>query len=98
MLAAILFENIDFGGIPYNVNEGDQIPVIPPPMGAGDGQASSMKVYSSQWITFWESPNFDAGDDSLWIEPAGAGLFWNVANLHRLGRPHGTNHWGDRIR
>jgi len=98
MLAAILFENINFDGYVYTVNEGDHTSVIPPPMGSGDGQASSMKVYSSQWITFWESPNFDEGDDSLWIEPAGVGFFWSIPNLHTLGRPHGTNHWGDRIR
>lgn len=98
MLAAILSENINFNGFPYSVNEGEQIPLIPPPMGSGDGQASSMKVYSTQFITFWESPNFDEGDDSLWIESAGAGFFWSIPNLHTLGRPHGNNHWGDRIR
>jgi hypothetical protein len=98
MLAAILFENINIDGFRYTVNEGEQIPIIPPPMGSGDGQTSSMEIFSTQWITFWESPNFDEGDDSLWIEPAGIGRFWQIDNLHILGRPHGTNHWGDRIR
>jgi len=99
MLAALLFENVGFQGAIYAVYEGASIPAIPPPMGSGDGQTSSMKVYNfTFWITFWESPNFNEGDDSLWIAPSGNGMFWPLDNLHTLRRPHGNNHWGDRIR
>lgn len=98
MLAALLYEHINYAGYTYPVNDGENLPAIPPPMGADHGQASSMYVYSPQWITFWESPNYDQGDDSLWIAPPKPGHRWEFANLHQLGRPHGTNHWGDRIR
>lgn len=98
MPAALLYENVGFQGYVFGVENGQNIPVIPPPMGSGDGQASSMYVYGPQWITFWEAHNYNPGDDSLWIHPPRQGYMWVLDNLHRLCRPHGTNHWGDRIR
>jgi hypothetical protein len=97
-IAATMFENVDFGGTPFNVNNGENIPVLPPPMGNGDGQASSLHIFGPQWITFWESPFYDQGDDQLWIAPPPAGFYRYIKNLHGLFRPHGNNHWGDRIR
>ena len=94
-LAARLFENTPPGGRTLDVSVGENIPVIPPPLG---GQASAVFIYGPQWITFWESPNYDAGDDQFWAAPPPNGYHWEITDLHRLYRPHGNNHWGDRIK
>ena len=92
-IAATLFENIGFQGRTLDIQDGNQVPALPPPV--GNQQASSIYVFGPQWITFWESTNY--GDDSLWVAPPPAGRYWRLDNLHTLGRPHGNNHWGDRI-
>src|SRR5262245_52761230 len=98
-VAAVMWLDIGFAGAPtFEIQQGQNTSAIAPPMGADDGQGSSMIVPSSTWITFWELPNFDGGGDSLWIESAGPGFQWRLDNLHQLRRPHGNNHWGDRIR
>lgn len=87
-----LYENIGYGGrIFQDVDQ--NVPVIPPPL---NGQGSSLVLISNVWVTYWETANYDEGDDSLWIEPRSNG--YAIANLHILGRPHGNNHWGDRIK
>ncbi len=96
MSKVILYENVDFGGFPYGIDT--NTPVIPPPMGSGDGQASSIHIYTNEWVTFWEGINFNQGNDQLWVAPPGPGYVWNFKNLHTLCRPHGNNRWGDRIR
>jgi hypothetical protein len=93
MIAATLYENVDFGGRAFDVNTGENVPVIPPPLSRG---TSSVHVYYG-WITFWESQNYDSGDDQLWVAPPKPGYLWVFANLHTFYRPHGNNHWGDRI-
>lgn len=99
MDGVLMFPDVGFtGGFKLEIRTGEAWPTLPPPMGAADGQASSMYVCSAQWAVFWESPNFDEGDDSLWVAPVGPNYQWNLDNLHTIGRPHGTNHWGDRIR
>jgi len=98
MAKVILYEHVDYGGLAYAIDA--NTPVIPPPMGQGDGQASSIHIYTNEWVTFWEGKDFDPGNDQLWVAPPGQGYQWNFANLHtQLScRPHGNNHWGDRIR
>ena len=91
-----LYEHINFGGWEYAIN--DSIPALPPPVGSGDGQASSVRIYTNEWVILWENVNYDEGEDQLWIAPAGAGFGWEIDNLHDIRRPHGNNHWGDRIR
>src|SRR3989442_6746964 len=93
--AATMFENVEYGGRAFDVNDGDNIPLIPPPLG---GNASSLYVYGPHWVTFWESPFYNAGDDQLWVAPPPAGQYWLFHNLHEFYRPHGNNHWGDRIK
>ncbi|MGH9760135.1 MAG: hypothetical protein ACREDR_31800, partial [Blastocatellia bacterium] len=92
---SILYENVDMGGRRFVVRDGENIPVIRPPL---DGSASSLETWGAGWVTFWESINFDAKDDQLWIEDPANGDGWYIPNLHKLPRPHGNNHWGDRIR
>lgn len=56
--------------------------------------ASSLKVEGfrdDDWNAFFESAN-NYGDDQLYLQGNG-----ELANLHTLARPHGNNHWGDRI-
>jgi hypothetical protein len=98
MLAALLYEHSNYGGYTFGVEYGQNYPALAPPIGSGSGQASSMYIYGPQWITFWESPNYHEGDDSLWVHPPPIGYIWTFDDLHRLNRPHGNNHWGDRIR
>jgi hypothetical protein len=92
-LAARLFENVNYGGRALDIQDGYSSPQLPPPI--GNQQASSIQVFCQEWITFWESTNY--GDDSLWIAPPSPGHYWPIPNLHILPRPHGNNHWGDRI-
>ncbi len=93
MVAATLYENVDFGGRAFDINVGESIPVIPPPLSRG---TSSIRVYFG-WITFWESQGYNAGGDQLWVAAPPAGKMWSFPNLHGFHRPHGNNHWGDRI-
>jgi hypothetical protein len=94
-VAAVLFENVDQGGRSFSVNDGENVPLIPPPLG---GQGSSIYVYGPHWITFWESAFYNAGNDQLWVAPPPAGQYWIFHNLHTFYRPHGNNHWGDLIK
>jgi hypothetical protein len=96
IIRAIIYEHVNFGGRTFDVI-GDT-PVIPPPMGSGDGQASSLRIFGPEWVVFWETVNYDEGDDQLWIAPPPSGRMWELSNLHILPRPHGNNIWGDRIR
>lgn len=95
MPAAILWVNVNESGPSYPINDGQNIPMLPPPI--GPRQASSIEVFGPHWITFWESPNYDAGDDSLWIAPPPAGRMWKLDDLTNVPRPHGNNQWNDRI-
>ena len=90
----ILYQDVNFGGWSDIVNDGQNIPVLPPPY---DNNASSMKVDIPYWVTLWESPNYNQSDDQFWIETAGPGYHWEFPNLHTTWRPHGSNHWGDLI-
>jgi hypothetical protein len=93
-MSATLWQNDHFGGAGFDIPDSIPIPVIPPPLHRG---AKSLRMAGTQWMTFWESDNFDTGDDSLWIAPPGAGFAWNLEYLGNVPRPHGNNHWGDRI-
>ena len=94
-IAAILYKDINYGVPSLPIEEGFNQYELPPPW--GQQIASSMKVFSGQWITFWESTGY--GDDQLWIAPPPSGG-WGFPNLHAYPRPHGhagQDHWGDRI-
>lgn len=93
MPTVLLFENANFGGRAHTVTADSG--TLPPPL---DGAASSLTTDHPGWTIFWESQNFDARDDSLWVEGARAQGDPNLKNLHTLPRPHGSKHWGDRIR
>jgi hypothetical protein len=54
--------------------------------------ASSLQTEDNRWSVFWETIFFNPGDDQLWIEGA-----FNLPDLRILPRPHGNNHWNDRI-
>lgn len=96
MAKVTLFEDINFGGEKFEIN--DNIAAIPPFMGSGDGQASSVVIQTNEWVVLWENVNYQEGEDQFWIAPPGIGYQWNLDNLHEYPRPHGNNHWGDRIR
>jgi hypothetical protein len=92
----VLYEDINFAGAVSSIN--DSISSIPPPMGSGDGQASSVKIFTNEWVVLWENVNYQEGEDQLWIAPAGDGFGWEIADLRQVPRPHGNNNWNDRIR
>lgn len=96
MAKVTLYQDINFAGYTYDIN--DNTPVIPPPMGGDNPQASSIRIYTNEWVTFWESPNYDQGDDQLWVAPPGNGRMWIIPNLPGFWRPHGNNNWNDRIK
>jgi hypothetical protein len=89
-MSATLWQNDHFTGQGFDIPDSISVPVIPPPLHRG---AKSLKVSGTQWMTFWESDNYNTGDDSLWIAPG----HWTLEYLGNVGRPHGNNHWGDRI-
>jgi hypothetical protein len=85
-----LFTDINFGGAQYVVN--DAVAQLPPGV---ENEVSSIRIEGSAPGTFtvlWEARGFDGGDDALWLEGNG-----ELHNLHTLRRPHGNNHWGDRV-
>jgi hypothetical protein len=84
-----LWENTDFNGQTVEI-EGGYITLT----GWQDKSASSIKIEgfkSTDCNAFYESSG-DDGSDQLYTEGNGA-----FANLHVITRPHGNNHWGDRI-
>lgn len=87
---ATIWEDADFGGRSLEIFESH--PLLPFPF---EFTASSLQVnlQPGEWIVFWEAREYDAKDDQLWISGSRS-----IANLHLLRRPHGKNHWGDRIR
>ena len=87
-----LFQNRDFGGARLAIDA--NTPQLPLPF--GNRETSSLKVHTREWVKFYENDNFNEDDDVLWIEgdrPDDP----NLRNLHTLPRPHGNEHWGDRI-
>jgi hypothetical protein len=86
---ATIYRNVAFGGEALDITS--NIPELPSPLYR---EVSSLKVENenTKWVVFWESKNFDDGDDQLWIQGSRT-----IKNLHTLRRPHGNNHWGDRI-
>lgn len=89
----ILYENVDFGGRQYRINIPTQGCLIPD--GWANGYASSLEIKgtnATDWCLFYETPS-NVGDDMLWVQGPG-----KLRNLHAIERPHGNNHWGDRIR
>jgi hypothetical protein len=87
---ATVYRNVGFGGEAVDITSNTA--QLPSPL---NGEVSSLKVDNEnlKWTVFWESENFDEGDDQLWIQGPRT-----IANLHTLHRPHGNNHWGDRIK
>jgi hypothetical protein len=95
MAEVTLYEHINFVGRTYDVNtDMDSFPDWP---GTNDGQTSSIKVFRKGWVRFWEGTDWDDSNDQLWVEGPMTNNP-NLQNLHTLPRPHGNNHWGDRIR
>jgi hypothetical protein len=88
----VLYMDVNFGGGSFTVPEGQNIPCLPPPI---YGAASSLISDCQQWITLWETPNYDGGDDSAWIQAPGPGKHWEISNFVGMWRPHGSNNWND---
>lgn len=89
MKKVTLFVDAGFSGASYEVTT--DIPRLPPGI---DSEVSSIKIEGlaeGEFVVLWETKDYSQGDDSLWIEGNG-----QLENLHRLVRPHGNEHWGDR--
>lgn len=90
-----LFEHINFGGERKDVNgniAGIGFPMV--------DRCSSIRIFHKGWVAFWESPDYDRGDDSLWVQPLdGANDFEGIEipSLVQVWRPHGTNNFNDII-
>ena len=85
----ILFENVDFGGRSWEVTQ-----TTGSFSGWQNRSASSIRVQGfgdNDWNAFFETAN-NSGDDQLYLQGNG-----ELNNLHTIARPHGNNHWGDRI-
>jgi hypothetical protein len=87
MGSAFLYLDINGGGGFYLAVKDEA--VLPDPIRF---RASSLETLDRRWSVFWETIFFNPDDDQLWIEGQ-----WQIPNLHMLHRPHGNNHWGDRI-
>ncbi|MEP7340372.1 MAG: hypothetical protein ABI977_21760 [Acidobacteriota bacterium] len=91
----MLFEYANYQGERINLNTNSSL--LPPPLGSKDGgkhgNVSSLKVNVKGWVVFWEGKEYNEGEDQLWVE--GPAI---ISDLSKLHRPHGNNHWGDRIR
>ena len=90
----MLWSEANYKGESLSVNE--TLPVLPAPLGTTEGgqhgKVSSLKINTRGWVVLWEGKSFKESDDQLWIEgPA------EVSDLAKLHRPHGNNHWNDRI-
>ncbi|MBS1809586.1 MAG: hypothetical protein JST84_15610 [Acidobacteria bacterium] len=90
----MMWGEANYKGESLTVNE--NLPVLPAPLGTTEngqhGKVSSLKVNSTGWVVFWEGKSFKESDDQLWVE--GPAVISDLAQLHR---PHGNNHWNDRI-
>lgn len=95
MSIARLFEARDVSGRFFDIEASRESCVIP---SLFRNSISSMYVCASFWITFWEGEPFNEMNDSLWVAPLPKGQFWLFRDLHKVGRPHGNNHWGNQIR
>ncbi len=58
-------------------------------------EASSARITNADhaWTVLWESENFNAHDDQLWIEGSR-----DMSSFAVPGRPHGNNSWNDLIK
>ena len=52
---------------------------------------ANLRSIHTDWNAFFETVD-DTGDDQLYVQGNG-----ELANFHTILRPHGNNHWGDRI-
>lgn len=90
----VIYSDAEYKGETLTINE--NLPVLPAPLGTTTGgqhgKVSSLKITTKGWVVFWEGKNFNEGDDQLWVE--GPAVISDLAKLHR---PHGNNHWNDRI-
>ena len=90
----VMFGEANYKGETLTINE--NLPVLPAPLGTTEsgqhGKVSSLKSNTKGWVVFWEGKNFNEGDDELWVEGPAV-----VSDLAKLHRPHGNNHWNDRI-
>ncbi len=90
----VIYDNADYNGESLTINE--TLSVLPAPLGTTiggqHGKVSSLKINPKGWVVFWEGKNFNENDDQLWVE--GPAVISDLAKLHR---PHGNNHWNDRI-
>jgi len=93
-MALVLFMDVNFQGGSYTVLCGQNVPALPPPIA---GAPSSMQSDCQQWLTLWESNNYDSGNDSWWLQAPGPGKYWSVSSFVSAWRPHGNNNWNDRI-
>ncbi len=92
----ILYEHLNYGGQSLPVNSTTNH--LPGFFGTNDGQATAFRIYTNEWVIFWEDVNLHHSDDQLWIAPAGVNRGWELPDLRGVGRPHGNNQWNDRIR
>lgn len=78
-----LFQHDNFGGWRFVVQPGQSIPILPPPY---NRNISSIKIQIPDWVTLWESANFDEGGDQFWIQSPGDGgrcpFLFLCANAH----------------
>lgn len=90
----MVYSEAEYKGETLIVN--DNLPVLPAPLGTTEGgqhgKVSSLKIHAKGWVVFWEGKNYKESDDQLWVE--GPAVISDLAKLHR---PHGNNHWNDRI-
>jgi hypothetical protein len=101
--------DVTFVGNRIAIPEGSDAAPLPAPWSNGSGEASSLILAgpTRSWAVLWETSK-NSGDDSLWIAPIPDGWAFMLWSLHTgtgsgfppgmLDRPHGNNHWGDRIR
>jgi hypothetical protein len=92
MAQIVLYVDASYSGASLAIPQGQNVPALPPPIG---GQASSMTSDVQDWITLWESANYDAKHDSVWFGPPGDNRHWAVSNFTSVWRPHGNNNCND---
>jgi hypothetical protein len=84
----VIYKDVPFAGDTLEITQNTpQLPSL-------DRQASSIKITNdpNKWTIFWETKNYDSGDDQLWVQ--GSRTF---RDLTQVSRPHGNNQWNDRI-
>ncbi|MEO6727195.1 MAG: hypothetical protein ABIU20_08110 [Blastocatellia bacterium] len=91
----VVFEHANYQGAALDLNTNTSL--LPPPLGSKEGgkhgNVSSLKVNVKGWVVFWEGKEYNEGEDQLWVEGPAV-----ISDMSKLHRPHGNNHWGDRIR